>query len=57
VKDRLSWYYHNNDRQSLEQAAMVARRQQIDMGEIRRWSENEGKLAEFERIKNRLRRQ
>jgi hypothetical protein len=56
VKDRLSWYYHMGDRQSLEQAVMVARRQGIDLGEIRRWSEHEARLREFEEIESRLRR-
>ena len=55
VKDRLSWYYHMNDRQSLEQAVMVAQRHKIDLREVRRWSEHEGKLTEFGAIQSRLR--
>jgi len=54
VKDRLAWYYHTGDRQCLSQAVMVSKDQVIDIEEIRRWSEGEGKLEEFEEIKNRL---
>lgn len=50
VKDRLSAYYHWNDRQSLEQALLVARNQKIDLKEIRRWSKHENKLREFNLI-------
>lgn len=56
VKDRLTWYYHMNDRQCLDQAEMVAQRHRIDLLEVRRWSEHEGKLNEFERIQSRLKR-
>jgi len=50
VKDRLAAFYHWNDRQSLEQAILVSRRQSVDLKEIRRWSLKEGmadKLALF----------
>jgi hypothetical protein len=55
IKDRLSWFYHSNDRQCLEQAVLVAQDNPVDLSEIRRWSEHEGKLAEFEQIKPQLR--
>lgn len=42
VKDRLAAYYHWNDPQALEQAAMVAENQRINLREIKRWSEQEG---------------
>jgi hypothetical protein len=51
VKDRLAAFFHWNDRQSLEQALMVARAQHVDLDDIRRWSKSEGnekKLAVFE---------
>lgn len=51
VKDRLAWYYHFGDKQCLSQAVMVSRNQQIEIEEIRRWSEGEGKLREFEKIR------
>jgi hypothetical protein len=56
VKDRLGWYYHMKDRQSLEQAVMVAQNQKIQLREIRRWSEHEGQLGEFQKIEGRLKR-
>ena len=54
VKDRLAAYYHWGDQQSLSQAILVAERNKIDVDEIRRWSLAEGKLEEFEKIKNKL---
>jgi hypothetical protein len=54
VKDRLAWYYHTGDRQCLSQAVMVSKDQDVDIEEIRSWSEGEGKLEDFEEIKNRL---
>jgi hypothetical protein len=54
VKDRLAAYYHWGDRQCLAQAELVAQEQNIDLGEIERWSNAEEKLDEFERIKERL---
>ncbi len=47
-------YYHWGDRQCLTQAIMVAEQQEIDIEEIRRWSDVEGKLQEFENIKEKL---
>ena len=57
VMDRLSHYYHWGDRQCLAQAEMVAARNQIDLDAVMRWSEAEGKLEMFNKIKNRLGRQ
>jgi len=54
VKDRLAWYYHDGDRQCLSQAILISNEHQIDMSEIRKWSEREGKLDEFEKIKAQL---
>lgn len=47
VMDRLAGFYHWNDRQCLEQALEVARRQSIDLARIERWSRNENSLAKF----------
>jgi hypothetical protein len=55
IKDRLAAYYHWGDLQCLAQAILVAQVRQIDIDEVRRWSEVEGKLDEFEKIVNRLR--
>jgi hypothetical protein len=54
VKDRLAAYYHWNDQQSLEQAVLVAANQDIDLNEVRRWSEQEGKLAEYNVFLSRM---
>jgi hypothetical protein len=54
VKDRLVAYYHWNDAQCLEQAVLVAQAKEIDVDEVERWSEAEGKLDEFGRIRHRL---
>jgi hypothetical protein len=48
VKDRLSAYYYWNDRQSLEQAILIAQENEVDVDDIRRWSIEEGNLAKFE---------
>lgn len=54
VKDRLAAYYHWGDRQSLEQAILVADESDVNLAEVKRWSEKEGKLADFEQIVDRL---
>jgi len=54
VKDRLAAFYHWDDRQSLEQAMMVARAQEVDFLEIRRWSEKEKESDKFETFMNLL---
>lgn len=56
VKDRLANYYHWKDRQCLDQAIMVATDTEVDMGELARWSRNEGMADEYERIKELLKR-
>jgi len=56
VKDRLAWYYHDNDNECLEQAVLVAEANDIDIGEIERWSVVEGKLKAFDDIRHRLKR-
>jgi hypothetical protein len=47
VKDRLAAFFHWNDRQSLEQALMVAQAQHVDLEDVRRWSKSEGNDAKF----------
>jgi len=54
VKDRLAAYYHWSDQQALLQATLVAQQHKINIDEIRRWSLAEGKLVEFESIKDKL---
>lgn len=47
VKDRLAAYYFWGDQQSLTQAVLVAIYNRIDVSEIKRWSQAEGKIEEF----------
>lgn len=47
VKDRLCGFFHWNDRQSLDQAIMVAQRKKVDMGEIERWAVKERMREQF----------
>jgi len=55
VKDRLAAYYHWDDLQSLEQAVMVAKENEIDMDDIKRWSEKEKMTGKFNRFVEFLR--
>lgn len=54
VKDRLSAFYHWNDRQSLDQAILVCRAAVVDLAEVERWSIGEGKREGFRSFKNVL---
>ena len=54
VKDRLCAFYFWNDKQGLEQAVLVAKSQNIDLDEIKRWSKVENKEREFEIFKKKL---
>lgn len=54
VKDRLAWYYHFGDMQCLSQAILVSNGYRIDIEDIRRWSEGDGKLSDFEEIRHQL---
>ena len=54
VKDRLTGFYHDNDQQCLNQAILVAQDNQINIKEIERWSNGEGKLALFKQVRERL---
>jgi hypothetical protein len=54
VKDRLAAYYHWKDKQSLEQAILIAKNRTIDVEEVRRWSVNEGFAEDFEKNVSRL---
>ena len=50
VKDRLAAFYHWGDEQCLFQALLICRACTVDMQEVRRWSDKEGKLREYERF-------
>ena len=47
VKDRLSSFFHWNDRQSLEQAIMVFQDQKVDLQEVKRWAKAENQMDKF----------
>jgi hypothetical protein len=55
VKDRLAAFVFWNDKQSLEQALMVAKSQQIDLEEVRKWCQTEAAEQSFQIFKQRLR--
>jgi hypothetical protein len=54
VKDRLCAFYFWNDQQGLAQAILVAKKQKVDLDEVKRWSKVEGKVKEFEAFKEKL---
>jgi hypothetical protein len=54
VKDRLCAFYFWNDQQGLAQAVLVAKSQEVDLKEVKRWSEVEGKLNEYGVFQNKL---
>lgn len=56
VKDRSAAFYYWNDSEALDQAAMVAKAQKVDLGEIRRWTENEGHAEKYEVFLKALRK-
>jgi hypothetical protein len=56
IKDRLAWFYHAGDQQSLYHAILVAKDQDVDLEEVRQWSEGEGRLEEFEIFLEELQR-
>jgi hypothetical protein len=55
-RDRLSGFYHWNDRQGLEVAVRIAARQTVDIEKIRRWSVQERALPRFEAFLKELER-
>ena len=54
VMDRLAWFYHNNDRQCLDQAVMVATDHKINMTKVKAWSQNEKSMEKFQIFLGRL---
>jgi hypothetical protein len=47
-RDRLAAFYHWDDRQALELAVDIARKQPVDLDVVRRWSDAEGKADEHD---------
>jgi hypothetical protein len=56
VKDRLTAFYHWNDRPSLNQAVLVSLREGVDLTEVNRWSLNEGMKDKYELFRKLLAR-
>ena len=54
VMDRLSAYFHWKDKQSLDQAVMVARKQKIQMTKLEAWAKGEGMEERLKDFKARL---
>lgn len=54
VMDRLAAFVHWKDRQSLDQAIMVARKQSIDWAAVNEWAAREGADSEIvDRVRSR----
>jgi hypothetical protein len=50
VMDRLAWFFHDNDRQCLDQAVWIAQKHPINLDKIKQWAikeRNEAKLKVF----------
>ncbi len=56
VKDRLASFFHWNDRQALEQAAMVFQGQKVNLREIERWAKAENHFDKFKEFTNTLKK-
>jgi hypothetical protein len=56
VKDRLTGFYHANDKQSLDQAVAVFIKHDVKLQEIERWSARERSIEKFREFREALRR-
>jgi hypothetical protein len=54
VMDRLAAFYHWRDRQSLDQALLVAQNHPIKIKKIEKWSKSEGEESKFIEFLNKL---
>jgi hypothetical protein len=57
IKDRLAAYYHWNDLQSLEQAVLIAKNNEINLKEIEKWSKKEGAIGKYKDFNKLLNKQ
>ena len=55
VMDRLAAFYHWKDHQALDQAIAVARAQDVNLDEVRRWSATEGHAQKYSQFLRALR--
>ena len=53
-RDRLAAFYHWDDRQALELAVDIARKQPVDLNVVRRWSDAEGKADKYDQFLRRV---
>lgn len=53
-RDRLAAFYFWNDRQSLDAAVAIAKKQRVDRESIRKWSVAEGASSGFEEFERKL---
>lgn len=56
VMDRLAAFYHWKDRQSLEQAVMVAKNHPVKLSKIKKWSDDEGMKDKYTIFVNALKK-
>jgi len=56
VKDRLAAFFYWSDRQSLEQALLVAKAQKVKLKEIERWSKAEKMADKYQEFVTRLKK-
>lgn len=54
VKDRLAAYFFWNDLQSLDQAVIVAKRNLIDMQDVKKWAEKQAEKEKYKIFVKRL---
>ena len=52
IKDRLAAYYHWDDEQSLTQAIWVAQKNEINLDEIKQWSQKENSINKYNHFKD-----
>ncbi len=57
VMDRLTGYYYYHDPQSLAQAVAICRDNEVDLEEVRKWSEEEKSLDKFQEFQDELERE
>ncbi|MBC7456740.1 MAG: hypothetical protein H7235_00575 [Bdellovibrionaceae bacterium] len=57
VMDRLAWFYFNNDRQCLDQAVMIAKKQLVKLSEVKKWTIEEKMEEKFAIFLERLKQE
>lgn len=56
VLDRLAAFYHWNDRQGLDQAVLICKKQKVNLSKVKVWSKAESMLEKFEIFKSELKK-